>query len=387
MRTVSFVTGAAWTDIYGSKPKNGGGKRLAKEPFFYLGAMAPNGEKNLGASLDDDHARIRGVLSHAFSDKALHSQEHVLRGHVTHMVHRIQQLGGAPTDAVRWLQHCTYDIITDLSLGTSAGALDYDTWNPSAHLVFESVKEGIAAIEVLRFLPLRSLLVRLLMQVFGTSRRLAFDTAVEKAGMRMATGNYERSDFMSYILRANETSKELTSAEMTANVALLIDVGSETTASMLSGFLFYVARDPAILDRLTREIRDEFDTAEQINLKGLTALPYLHAALQEALRLYPPVAGATPRVTPQSGALSIFKLPDIAPAQRLANIRTVDGHFVPGNMTVAINQYAAYRVDANFADPLHFNPARWLGKEHFSRDRRDVFQPFSLGPRDCLGRK
>ena len=385
---MSFVTGAAWTDIYGSKPKNGGGKRLAKEPFFYLGAMAPNGEKNLGASLDDDHARIRGVLSHAFSDKALHSQEHVLRDHVTHMVHRIRQLGGAPTDAVRWLQHCTYDIITDLSLGTSAGALDCDTWNPSAHLVFESVKEGIAAIEVLRFLPLRSLLVRLLMQVFGTSRRLAFDTAVEKAGMRMATGNYERSDFMSYILRANETSKELTSAEMTANVALLIDVGSETTASMLSGFLFYVARDPAILDRLTTELRDEFDTAEQINLKRLTALPYLHAVLQEALRLYPPVAGATPRVTPQSGALSIFKpIPDVAPAQRFANIPTVDGHFVPGNMTVAINQYAAYRVGTNFTDPLHFNPARWLGKEHFSHDRRDVFQPFSLGPRDCLGRK
>ncbi|KAG8158285.1 hypothetical protein KVR01_012046 [Diaporthe batatas] len=364
---LSFVNGASWSDIYGSKPKHGGARRMEKEPFFYLGAMAPNGEKNLGASSDDDHTRIRGVLSHAFSDKALNSQENVLRDHVTHMVHRIQQLGGAPTDAVRWLHHCTYDIITNLSLGTSAGALDHDAWDPSAHLVFESVKEGIAAIEVLRFLPFRSLLVRLLMQIFGTSRRQAFDTAVDKAGMRMATGNYERADFMSYILRANETSKELTAAEMTANVALLLDVGSETTASLLSGCLFYVTRDSTILNRLTSEIRNEFETAEQITLKRLTALPYLHAVLQEALRLYPPVAGATPRLTPASGAI-------------------IDGHVIPGKIIVAINQYAAYRIDANFTDPLQFEPGRWLGEGDFSRDKREVFQPFSLGPRDCLGR-
>ncbi|KAJ4387223.1 hypothetical protein N0V93_007812 [Gnomoniopsis smithogilvyi] len=362
---LSFVSGASWADIYGSK--SSGGKQLAKEPFFYLGAMAPNGEKNLGASSDNDHARIRGVLSHAFSEKALHSQERVLNDHVTHMTHRIQQLGGAQTDAVRWLQHCTYDIITDLSLGSSAGALDCDTWNPSAHLVFESVKEGIAAIEVLRFLPFRSLLVRLLMKVFGASRRQVFDTAVEKARVRMATGNYERADFMSYILRANKTSKELTAAEMTANVALLLDVGSETTASLLSGCLFYVTRDSTILNRLTREIRDVFETSEQITLKRLATLPYLHAVLQEALRLYPPVAGATPRMTPPSGA-------------------SIDGHFVPGNMTVAINQYAAYRVDTNFADPLEFNPGRWLGESDFSCDKREVVQPFSLGPRNCLGR-
>ncbi|KAI6550163.1 hypothetical protein MCOR03_009612, partial [Pyricularia oryzae] len=275
---LSFVDEAAWVDIYGSRTK----VRLQKEPFFYLGATAPNGEKNLGACSDADHSRIRGVLSHAFSDKALYSQQALITRHVSHMVRRIGQLGGARTDAVRWLQHCTYDIISDLALGTSAGALDCDGWSPSAHLVFESVKEGIMAIECVRFLPFRSLLVHLLMKAFGTSRRRAFDTANEKAQTRMETGNFDRPDLMSYILQANETGKELTSAEITANVALLLDVGSETTASMLAGCLFYVAKDLAVLNRLTGEIRRSFDTAEEIDSKRLATLPFLNAVLQES---------------------------------------------------------------------------------------------------------
>jgi len=40
---------------------------------------------------------------------------------------------------------------------------------------------------------------------------------------------------VSYILLANETERELTPREITANCALLLDAGSETTATMLSG--------------------------------------------------------------------------------------------------------------------------------------------------------
>jgi cytochrome P450 len=38
-----------------------------------------------------------------------------------------------------------------------------------------------------------------------------------------------------YILLANETEKELMPREITVNCALLLDAGSETTATMLSG--------------------------------------------------------------------------------------------------------------------------------------------------------
>lgn len=266
--------------------------------------MAPNGEKNLGACSDSDHARIRGVLVSAFSEKALFLQEQVLSQHIDHMIRRVRDMQGRPTDAVRWAHHCTYDIISDLSLGSSANTLDCDSWSPLAHLMFEGIKEGIAVIELLRFLPFKHQMMRLLMTAFGGSRRIAFKSAVEKAHARMATDNYERPDFMSYILMANESSRQMTPSEITANVALLLDVGSETSASAVAACLFYLAANPEILARLTALVREAFGAESEIDSKKLSRLPYLTAVLQETLRMYPPVAGSTPRVTPPKGCTS-----------------------------------------------------------------------------------
>lgn len=39
----------------------------------------------------------------------------------------------------------------------------------------------------------------------------------------------------------------------------------------------------------------------------------------------------------------------------------------------------------NFHEPFAFKPERWLDPE--SKDNKEASQPFSLGPRGCLGRK
>lgn len=49
-----------------------------------------------------------------------------------------------------------------------------------------------------------------------------------------------------------------------------------------------------------------------------------------------------------------------------------------------INPVAASLDPANFAEPESFKPERWLNQ---SDDVLDAAQPFSLGPRGCLGRK
>lgn len=40
-----------------------------------------------------------------------------------------------------------------------------------------------------------------------------------------------------------------------------------------------------------------------------------------------------------------------------------------------------------FKDPEKFYPERWLGEERYAADERAAVQPFSLGSRDCLGKK
>lgn len=174
------------------------------------------------------------MLAHAFSEKALYAQEPLLIAHIDHLITRLCQLNGRATDAVRWLHHCTYDIVTDLAFGQTSNTLECNSWSPDAHLIFEGIKEGITFVEILRFLPFKRQILGLFMSAFGGARRQNFDQCVEKARVRMDSMDMEKPDFMSYILRANE-QKSLTSSEITANSALLLDAGSETTASLLSG--------------------------------------------------------------------------------------------------------------------------------------------------------
>jgi len=52
-----------------------------------------------------------------------------------------------------------------------------------------------------------------------------------------------------------------------------------------------------------------------------------------------------------------------------------------------VTHWAAYRSPANFFLPDNFIPERWLGQDQrFKDDNRDAFQPFSTGPRNCIGR-
>ena len=46
-----------------------------------------------------------------------------------------------------------------------------------------------------------------------------------------------------------------------------------------------------------------------------------------------------------------------------------------------------YESPTMFKDPLEFVPERWLGDERYADDQRAAMQPFSVGPRDCVGKK
>lgn len=55
--------------------------------------------------------------------------------------------------------------------------------------------------------------------------------------------------------------------------------------------------------------------------------------------------------------------------------------------SVAVWQLAANLSNTNFTNADEFHPSRFLGDEKFASDNLDVVQPFSVGPRNCIGRK
>lgn len=62
---------------------------------------------------------------------------------------------------------------------------------------------------------------------------------------------------------------------------------------------------------------------------------------------------------------------------------------LPRGTVVSIPQWASYQATTNFHSPTLFAPESWLegsANSPYSNDRKDVFQPFSLGPHNCPGR-
>ncbi|GAB7354526.1 hypothetical protein MBLNU459_g4991t1 [Dothideomycetes sp. NU459] len=63
---------------------------------------------------------------------------------------------------------------------------------------------------------------------------------------------------------------------------------------------------------------------------------------------------------------------------------------VVAETTVKVTQWATFRSESNFTKPNEFIPERWLEntdeKATFQDDKKYALQPFSVGPRNCLGR-
>ena len=74
--------------------------------------------------------------------------------------------------------------------------------------------------------------------------------------------------------------------------------GSETTATTLSAVTYYLLKNPSAQARFVSEIRTHFSTYDEISSNRVGALPYFHAVINEAMRLYPPVPFGPPRLSP-----------------------------------------------------------------------------------------
>ena len=168
---------------------------------------------------------------------------------------------------------------------------------------------------------------------------------------------------MSHVLRHND-ERGMSREEITKTSGTVIMAGSETSATLLSGALFFLLANSRWLAALQDEIR-QLDEAE-LSFVSLAKRKVLNAVIQETFRMYPPVPTILPRLTPSEGAI-------------------VDGVWIPGNISVGVAQYAANRSSLNFTDADTFAPERWMDHSRYEGDALGAVQPFSAGPRNCLG--
>ncbi|KIW25940.1 uncharacterized protein PV07_09074 [Cladophialophora immunda] len=360
---LSFLNERAWKDIYMHRQ---GHKQMQK-------AGIPARQNRAHAIIiapDDVHARQRRLLSHAFSERALRDQEPLIQEYVSLLISNMRDDAkeGRETDMVQNFNLTTFDIISDLSFGESFGGLRMRTPHPWVQAFFDMATIGTIMTQlVLLKIPIISILVGLLVLPILRKRLGIMAYTKDKIEKRIDQGT-ERPDFMSYVLRHNDENG-MSREEIQATFNVLMIAGSETTATSLAGCIYLLQKHPEVRQKLHAEIRNTFRDDKEITMLSVGHLMYLDAVVEESLRLYPPVPIALNRTTPPEGA-------------------AICGHWVPGNVAVGIPQFAAYTSPLNFVEPDSFAPERML-RDHdvkFDKDHKAVLQPFSTGPRNCIGR-
>ena len=280
---------------------------------------------------------MRRLLNHAFSESALREQEPLVDTYFDTLIEKLSRrahsMNDSKVDLVQWYNFTTFDIIGDLAFAESFGALENEDYNFWIAQIFQGIK-SFRFFRVLRSYPLIGIPVSSILKLLPSIKR-AQDKhrkyTDEKTARRLDTKRTDRKDFMryvspersitallkdliSYILRHND-EKGMSREEIMENSSVLIIGGSETTATLLSGATYYLLRHPDTLQKLTNEVRDTFPDAKDMTFSSLAKLSYLHACIEESLRMYPPVPGLLPRRTGKEGDI-------------------VNGMFIPGDVSV-----------------------------------------------------
>ncbi|KAJ0040271.1 hypothetical protein Pint_26949 [Pistacia integerrima] len=151
--------------------------------------------------------------------------------------------------------------------------------------------------------------------------------------------------------------------------------GRDTTSSALTWFFWLVSKNPQVETKILEELEMIIPADKmaakwwKFDSKELNKLVYLHGALCEALRLYPPV--------PFQHKVPI--VPDILPS----------GHHLVPNNKILFSLYAMGRMKSIWGDDcLEFKPQRWISeKGRIKHEPSYKFLAFNAGPRTCLGKE
>ncbi|KAH7289176.1 hypothetical protein KP509_31G061800 [Ceratopteris richardii] len=182
------------------------------------------------------------------------------------------------------------------------------------------------------------------------------------------------------MLYNKEQPDAFTDRELQDAILNFVIAGRDTSAITLSWFIFCICNYPDVADRVFEEMSDVLglqdssqgytseEVAKRITYETLGKMHYLHAALTETLRLYPPVPRDGKEVAED----------DILP----------DGTRVKQGDRVAYVPYSMGRMKILWGkDALTYNPDRWLRDGIFQPESPFKFSAFQAGPRICLGKE
>ncbi|KAF4415246.1 cytochrome P450 [Fusarium acutatum] len=325
------------------------------------------------------HGRRRRLISQGLSDSSTRGFEDTIKQHVEKLCNQIRpghsdastQWSGSH-DLSRWSSYLTFNIMADIVFGQQYNLLGDD----ENRYVIDSIEGSNIRTGVLIQAPEASIW-RLDRHLFPKSIqcRNKFIKFISRLVLdRMTTSPLKRNDIISHLLTAKdkETNERFTKNEVMAESTTLVVAGTDTSSTAISATFFYLTHNPGFYQRAAAEVRSAFATSKDVKIgPALNACIFTRACIEESLRMSPPAGSALWRQVLDGGQI-------------------VDGHVIPSGCDIGVCIYAIHHNDAYFPDPFNFKPDRWLPNDEAAMEKarlaRSAYNPFSIGPRSCIGK-
>ncbi|KIY00707.1 uncharacterized protein Z520_03372 [Fonsecaea multimorphosa CBS 102226] len=368
-------------DIYGH------GKNIAKSKAYWALLTRARQFSVLTAWDKKVHGRKRRVVGQGFTEAAVRGYEPVIKDNVTILCNKLLANDGRnavpeaanawslPVDMSEFTNYLSFDIMTDVIFSVKRHLIE----NSHYRWITTCIERMMHRIGVLSMVPWTrwwGLGLHWLIMPDGVRASAQFtDEAKYFATARMKQQLPKgKKDVFQNLLNAKdaETGEGLPLPELLAEAGLLIVAGSDTTSSALAGIFFYLSRNPSVYARVAQEIRTTFPSVAGISHgPELRSCIYLHAVVDECLRMCPPVSAAPWRVVLKGG-------------------QNIDGHEIPEGIEVGTCLYSLMHNPAYFAEPFKFDPDRWIETESNPAAtielQRRAFVPFLSGARMCAAK-
>ncbi|KAF7556158.1 hypothetical protein G7Z17_g1634 [Cylindrodendrum hubeiense] len=388
--SLSFSGVQAIKDIYGH------GTPCTKDAFYEVTAGT---HSHLADVIDKaEHARKRKVLSSAYALKNLEDWEFKVAEKADQFLKACDAAATAPLkagtnpdpsdlkfDYRKYSNFFSIDAIADIGISEKLGMLvrgddtcSAERMDGTMHEVhFRDALHSLARAQVCLvwaypWYKFNTFLSKLVSSDFRRMMHLDRcwnDMVYHRARKRMAryeAGESHDDFFQALMHDKSGQDHNLDWGEIVAEVSIMMNAGSDTTAMAMVNVMYYLLKHPDILKKLREEVDAVVDADEVVTpYDKVKHLPYLQAVLNESLRISPPVVFSLPRKTPAEGY-------------------QISSEFIPGNTSVSISAYVAHRDEEVFPDAETFNPDRWLGDK--GRELQRGFIAFSAGARGCIGR-
>ncbi|KAI0341387.1 cytochrome P450 monooxygenase pc-bph [Trametopsis cervina] len=363
-----------------------------------------------------EHTRKRKIVSHIFSQKNVLDFEPNIRLYVGQLLQQWDRLydagvkglsgeegeagwrgraGRVWLDCLPWYNYLAFDIIGDLAFGAPFGML---TACQDAAPVAVSHEKAMAAyggpgeqqeIKVVHIPAVKILNDRgnfsaslgvlppwmrpLAKQLpwFKQGQKAVKDLAgiaIAAVAKRLASP-VDRVDLLGKLQEGrDDEGNPMGREELTAEALTQLIAGSDTTSNSSCAITYHLAKNPEVQKKLQKELDEALGNEDDpvSNFEQAKRLPYLQAVIDEALRIHSTSGIGLPRVAPEGGL-------------------TIQGNYFPEGTILSVPTYSIHR-DAEIwgPDTDAYRPERW-----FEQDQKGIqktFNPFSFGPRSCVGR-